>query len=393
MANAGAAMKIRAIAKANRLRALTDRRVLFVSLALPVIVMLMVGLLFGSGGRRLPVGVYGASAASGAPLNRRLHLELVRSEQIRLRTYTRIDRLQRDLRRGRIVGAVVVPKTLDERLRAGEPVDVRILTQPGRPETVNARSGIALAVGTLSAEVEAARFGVSASAMPFAQGLARAERFSDLAYQRRPRRPHTLSPFSYTAPSNLVLFVFITSLGMGIGVVQTRRLGVTRRMLATPTPPWVMVAGQALSLFAAAVVQCIVLLLVGGVLFGVRWGAPGAIAVLTLLVALTSTGAGLLLGTWARTQEQALALAVPGGIALGMLGGCMWSLDFVGPAMRAVGHIFPHAWAMDAFGRLIYRHAGIAGIGRQLAVLAGYAVALFGLATWRLRRAIVRPAA
>ena len=90
-----------------------------------------------------------------------------------------------------------------------------------------------------------------------------------------------------------------------------------------------------------------------------------------------------------RNAEQATSIGPPAGIALGMLGGCMWPLAIVPAPMRAVGHLFPQAWAMDAFIALIARDAGLAGIARQLAVLAAFAAVLLALATWRLRRTLV----
>jgi ABC-2 type transport system permease protein len=68
----------------------------------------------------------------------------------------------------------------------------------------------------------------------------------------------------------------------------------------------------------------------------------------------------------------------------------MWPLAIVPEPMRLAGHLFPHAWAMDAFIDLISEDAGLAGIAGQLAVLAGFAAVLLAVATWRLRRALVR---
>jgi len=97
----------------------------------------------------------------------------------------------------------------------------------------------------------------------------------------------------------------------------------------------------------------------------------------------------VLVGSLLRTADQATSIGPPVGIALGMLGGCMWPLAIVPEPMRVVGHLFPHAWAMDAFIDLISRGAGLAGIVRQLAVLAAFAAALLALATWRLRRTLL----
>jgi ABC-2 type transport system permease protein len=97
----------------------------------------------------------------------------------------------------------------------------------------------------------------------------------------------------------------------------------------------------------------------------------------------------MLFGAVLRNAEQATSIGPPVGIALGMLGGCMWPLAVVPEPMRVVGHLFPHAWAMDAFVDLIAKDAGLAGIAVPLAVLAAFAAVLLTLAVWRLRRTLV----
>jgi ABC-2 type transport system permease protein len=228
--------------------------------------------------------------------------------------------------------------------------------------------------------VASARLGV-----PAERALAEAEQ---LVARGHTSRVSHQSPFAYTAPSNLVLFVFMTGMLTSAGLVHSRQLGVTRRMLATPVRPSAVVGGQALAMYLVVLVQAVVLLAVGGVLFGVHWGDPIGVALLVLAVTAGGTASGVLLGTVARTPEQAISIAVPAGIALGMLGGCMWSLEFVGPTMRFIGHLVPQAWAMDGFVRLIFVRRSAAGIAPQLAVLTGYSAALGALAARRLRHSV-----
>jgi linearmycin/streptolysin S transport system permease protein len=173
------------------------------------------------------------------------------------------------------------------------------------------------------------------------------------------------------------------------GLIEARRLGVTRRLLATPTTVTTILFGETLGRFAIALVQGMIIFLVGWLLFGVDWGDPPAALLLTVTFALVATGVGMLLGSVLRNAEQATSIGPPVGIALGMLGGCMWPLAIVPAPMRAFGHLFPQAWAMDGFIALIARDASLAGIARELAVLAAFAAVLLALATWRLRRALV----
>ena len=187
----------------------------------------------------------------------------------------------------------------------------------------------------------------------------------------------------------LVLFVFITSVAGAAELIEARRLGVTRRLLATPTTATTVLFGEFLGRFAIAMLQALIIFGVGWLVFGVDWGDPPAALLLVVTFALVATGVGMLLGAVLGSAEQATSIGSPVGIALGMLGGWMWPLAIVPAPMRTFGHLFPQAWAMDAFIALIARNAGLAGILRPIAVLAAFAAVLLALATWRLRRALV----
>jgi ABC-2 type transport system permease protein len=122
--------------------------------------------------------------------------------------------------------------------------------------------------------------------------------------------------------------------------------------------------------------------------FGVSWGDPVAATALVGAWALVGTGAGVLSGTLFRTPEQASSIGPSFGIAFGMLGGCMWPLEIVPEAMRTIGHVVPHAWAVDAWTVLLSRGGGLADIALQLLVLTGFAGVLLLLATTRLQRVV-----
>ena len=59
------------------------------------------------------------------------------------------------------------------------------------------------------------------------------------------------SQFTFGASTQLILFMFLTSMTAAARLVYTRQLGVSRRMLSTPTSTWTIVAGEALGRFAS----------------------------------------------------------------------------------------------------------------------------------------------
>jgi ABC-2 type transport system permease protein len=371
-----------------------DRLALFFLVLLPVVIILIVGLAFGdAGSERLPVGV--AEEGAGR-LGSELRAELEASPALDARAYDDADALGKAVRRGVVAAGVVVPAGYDEALRAGRRAEVTFVTDQTRPAPAPVRSAVAAVVARQAAEVKAARLAAETARVPFDTALARARALAGAQPQVRVeattvggREDALPTGFNYTAPANLVLFVFITSMAGAASLIEARRLGVTRRLLATPTTAATILFGEALGRFAVALLQGLIIFLVGWLVFGVDWGDPPAALLLLVTFALVATGVGLLLGAVLGNAEQATSIGPPVGIALGMLGGCMWPLAIVPAPMRAVGHLFPQAWAMDGFIALIARNAGLAGITRQLAVLAAFAAVLLAQATWRLRKTLV----
>jgi ABC-2 type transport system permease protein len=199
----------------------------------------------------------------------------------------------------------------------------------------------------------------------------------------------TIEVASYFGPSMAIFFLFFTVSFGARSILAERRQGTMRRLLATAAPPGGVLAGKALAAFALGTSSVLVMWLATTLVFGADWGDPEAALLLVTVFALVGTGVGMLLGSVLHNAEQATSIGPPVGIALGMLGGCMWPLAIVPEPMRIVGHLFPQAWAMDAFIALIAKDAGLAGITLNLAVLAAFAAALLTLATWLLRRALV----
>jgi len=388
-------MRVLAMAGVTLRRLARDRLALFFVVLLPVVIILVIGITVAdSGSDRLPVGVLDRGAG---PLGAELQADLATSPALEPRAYDDLDGLRKAVRRGVVAAGVVLPAGYDQALRAGRDAEVTFVVDQTRSAPAAVRSAVAAAVTRQAAIVQAARFAAGTAGVSFDAALARARTLGGEQEQVRVeattlggREEALPDGFNYTAPANLVLFVFITSLAGAAALIEERRLGITSRMLAAPTTASTILLGETLGRFLVALLQGLIVFVVGWLVFGVDWGDPPAALLLVVVFAMVGTGAGMLFGTVLRTAEQATSIGPPVGIALGMLGGCMWPLAIVPEPMRVVGHLFPHAWAMDAFIDLISEDAGLAGIAGKLAVLAGFAAVLLAVATWRLHRALVR---
>jgi ABC-2 type transport system permease protein len=385
-------VKVLWIARVNLRRMFRVRTNIFFVFVFPMALILVLGATFG-GGSTPRLGV--VSAGSG-PLGAGLLRQLEQTPQLRVVTVADPADLLTQVERGNLAAGVIIPPGYDGAVRAGRGTTLRYLARPQQSsqqlgETVRG------AVARQSALLGAARFAVARHAAPsFDAGLARATRIAPAvpavtvtqATAGKSLFPSTLGQFDLAASSELLLFLFLIALTGSVALIETRRLGLSRRMLATPTSPAVVIAGETLGRALVACVQALVIIFGTVLLFGVHWGQPAGVAAIVILYILAAAGAGIFVGALFRNEQQAIGICLLLGLGLGALGGCMVPLEIFSPTVRRIAHITPQAWGNDAFAKLAEPGASITGIWPQLGVLAAFAVVLLALAAWRLRRVL-----
>jgi ABC-2 type transport system permease protein len=367
---------IAAVCRAELLRTLHDRTALFFALLLPVILIGMSAVLLG-GDAAVDLAVVDPAGMVTAELEENAAVTVVR--------YVDADELERDVQTGRADAGLIVSQE-DGGFSA------RFLNDPSRNGTDPAR------FASRDALREVAAFDTTVAALQELRDLepeeaeAAAAQVQDLAPVTVEStvvgtgRSESQDARSYSSLGNLVLFMFINSLAIGGQLVAARQLGVIRRSLAAPISAPDLAAGFVVARMVFALLQATLILVVGAVFFDVDWGDPVAVACIVFVFAIVCATAGLILGTIAKSPEQAPAIGVPVSIAFAMLGGCMWPLFIVPDAVRQLGHVTPHAWAVDGLVEIVFDGGSVASIGVELAVLAGFALVLSVVAIGGLRR-------
>jgi len=379
------------IARVNLLRQVRERSNLFFVFALPLIIIFALGLQF-SGGGLARIGIL-------APADDALAADLVAEIEtagggFEIRRPEDAAALREQVERGMIEIGLVIPDGYGTALRSGQTARIEIL---GTPESVTAglRAPIDAAIARQSAVVLAARVAADQSGVALGVAL-------DAAIAAHPNAPGVsatvttvgeagpfagFGQFSFGAQTQLVLFTFLTSMTAASSLVLTKNLGLSRRMLSTPTSAGTIVAGEALGRIGVALMQAIFIIVVTAAAFGVAWGDALAIAAIAATFGFVGAAVAMLFGAISRNPAQAGALGVVAGIGLGAVGGAMVPASFMPSFMLTIAHLTPHFWAIDALGQLA-RGADLATVAPNIAVLFAYGVVLMAFASWRFRRAI-----
>jgi len=388
-------IKILTVGWANTLRLFRQRSNIFFVFVFPLLIILLLGVMFGGGFDALvAVSVEGEEG----PLAASLVESLDALDDISVERCASVEAATDAVQRRRVTAGVLIPAGFDAGLLGGEAVEVGFLTRPGDQNGMLTLEAVRAVVAAAGTPIRAARFvaaeGVASfeAALPVAQLIASGEPSLTVTYATAGESVfedfENLGTFDMGAGSQLVLFMFLTSLAGAADLILTRRLGVARRMLSTPTSTGVILMGEAAGRFGVAMVQGVYIMVGTLLIFGVNWGDPLGAAAVVILFALVGSGAAMLSGSIFRNEQQAGGLGVLLGIGLAAIGGAMVPIELFPSTMQTIARFTPHAWAIDAFAELVRRDGGLLDILPQLGVLAAFAAFFLVLATWRLHRVL-----
>jgi ABC-2 type transport system permease protein len=398
-----------------------DRRAVVFLLLMPLAFTIFFGLAFsgiGGGGAdaRLQIGVIDDD---GAPLAGRLVRALEASVAVRPDALGELRRAYAAelVSRGDEAAVLVIPHGWSASFEAGAPRPLELIADAGSATGLAAQRGVQ---ATVDRVLDAERTAAAAATLlaPLAQASAdtlhsRALELATAAWQDPPVRVAAVqagasegtatgaragtsagdtgafgaNPYDQASPGMIVQFAVYGLLLSAMVLVIERKQGAHARLLATPVPRVAVVVGHGMAMLTVVLAQILVLEAFGQVALGVRYlQHPWATLALTLALALWSASLGMLIGAFARTEQQVVASGLLALFFLSGLGGAWFPLEITGPTFTAVGHLTPTAWAMDAYRAILLRGEGLSGVVLPLLVLLGFSAAFFALAVAQMAR-------
>ncbi|MCC5946920.1 MAG: ABC transporter permease [Nitriliruptoraceae bacterium] len=247
--------------------------------------------------------------------------------------------------------AWILPVGFSDAIGAGEQVELEVLVAAGRSLEGEVARGIAEAYAAevgrigLAVTIEAAMtggldpgliggLGELAASQPRLASLA--DEVSDVG--------DPLDFTSYLAAGMAAFFVFFTVQFGVTGLLEERKLGTMPRLLAAPIRPAAIQAGKLLGALLLGLASMVVLAVASAVLLGADWGPPLGTAILIVALVIAALGVMALVGSFARTAEQAGNLQSIVAVVLGLVGGVFFPLPGDAGVLRIATLISPHGW-------------------------------------------------
>ena len=191
----------------------------------------------------------------------------------------------------------------------------------------------------------------------------------------------------YVVPGIIGLILqLLTVTLMACTIARERESGTLYQLLVTSLQRGEIVIGKILPYLAVSILLIIMITVVAGWHFQVRFYGVPMLAVICLLFLVCSLGLGLLISTFSRSQTQAIQFSVFFLLPVFVLSGAFAPLEQLPRYVRYVSELFPLTHFCRAFRRVNMYHAGIQFYGVDLLVLLAGAVITFVGAAILLRR-------
>lgn len=192
---------------------------------------------------------------------------------------------------------------------------------------------------------------------------------------------------SHLAVGMASFFVFFTVQWGVTGLLEEKQQGTMPRLLAAPMSPAAIHLGKMLGAAILGLVSMTVLMVASTQLLGAEFGNPFGVAVLVVAIVIAAIGVMTLVGSFARTSEQASNYQSIVAVVLGLLGGVFFPMPLTGDAARAVSALSPHRWFMQGVADLS------GGASWTIVLPSAAAIVAFGIVTAipaaiRLRKAV-----
>lgn len=298
---------------------------------------------------------------------------------------------------GTYAAAIIIPADFSERITYSqehptvEPASVEVYANPGALVSASIIHSIASSISnqiatgniaiaaTINALIERAQsdpafgvqFGLISAAGGFQPDFAPA--FSGetgaVAIERQTveGRQVSFNPLVTFGSGQAVFFMLFTAMASANSLLEERRNWTLQRLIASPTPRYMVLLSKFVATFVTCVVQVLLLLvaltIIGSLLSGefqIIWGTNILAILATVLVtALASAGLGVFVTSVVKTPEQGNVVGSLTAMAMGMIGGVFFSTQGI-PVLGTLSRLTIIYWGVDAFGKLSVNRSDIA---------------------------------
>ncbi len=198
--------------------------------------------------------------------------------------------------------------------------------------------------------------------------------------------PKYPSVYQQNVPGYTIMYIFFIVGVMATSILQERRDGTFRRLLASPVSKVVLLLGKLLPYYIVCLLQAVILFAIGKFVFGMDLGLhPLALVGITLALVACAISLGLLIASFVKSEGQANGIGTIIVLVMAAIGGCMVPPVFMPSFMTNLARITPDGWALLGYQDVMIRGVNVVGTLPTVGALLAFSAVFFIVAVSRFR--------
>jgi ABC-2 type transport system permease protein len=373
-----------------------NRMGLMMLILMPLFMMGMVGFIFpsNSGISHVPVALANLDTTQGnTSLSTKFvaQLEALNNEtgMMDLSTVGSAADVKSNIQNGQQSAGIIIGSNFTSNLKTGKQAEVTIVTDQSSPQTASLVQSVLTKVieqmGT-----QTATYGLNQTyKTPLNYSLAQIVPYN---VQTTGIVPGQTNYFQFVAPGIMAMVVMMSIMtGLPHAISYEREVGTLDGMLAAPVHRMSILGGKVIAQTTRGMLQGIMILVLSIILFGVViQGSIALVLGLLLLSVFSLVGLGILITSFASTEETATMIMMTLTFPMMFLSGVFFPLQQMPQFMQVIAQFLPLTYAVSALRRVVVLGAGIPAISTDIIILFGFGVVLLSVALISFERAMKR---
>ncbi|MDD2443840.1 MAG: ABC transporter permease [Desulfotomaculaceae bacterium] len=366
--------RILAILKKEVLQMRRDRLTLAITIALPLVQLLLFGYAIQTEVKHIPTAVFDQSLSAES----RDLLEAFSASGYFDITYAAegYDEITGLIDSGKAKIGIIFPPDFKESLKTGDTAAVQVLVDASDSMVSSTAIATANSIGLLKSQ----------------KIIAQKAQVQNIPYDIRVRpwyNPDGITAY-YMVPAILGIIVTMTMVIMtSMAIVREREKGTLEQLLVTPIRSYELMIGKIIPYIALGYVQITVALMVGSLVFKVPIrGSLLELYLLTLFFITASLGLGILISNVAKSQMQAMQMSFFVMLPSILLSGFLFPREAMPLIIQYIGNLIPMTFYLPIIRGIVLKGIGFPYLISQVAALLVFTVVLIALSIIKFKKQI-----
>lgn len=361
---------------------------------MPLIFLVMFGFIFPSGNtqQNMPMGLINLDQGQGSSeFITQLEAMNKNTSYMEFQNFSSIDDAKTEINKGKIYGVFIIPPGFSDNLTNGKSADFTVYIDNSNPQS--------------SMQIQQA-LSSTVSGMNNMKAVANVIKLSNATNQSvNPQAmifpyipniqttiPGQTNYFNFLAPGLMIMIVMMSVMtGIPEAISKEKEMGTFDGMLSAPISQLSVIIGKTAALCTRGFIQCIIILAIAVVLFGVTIQGSILLAFFMLLLGIFSfIGIGIMAISMSGDQASSTMIVNLLMFPMMFLGGIFYPIQQMPWFMQAISKVIPLTYAADAMRKIMLLNAGIGDVMTQIIILVGFGVVTMAIAVPLFRRSMTR---